>query len=121
MKKPTKKSMRNKLDKECSRIVRSRGICEWCGPVKYFAFNELQCCHIYSRANRAVRWDLLNLLSLCPKHHFYGHQHPLEFAGFVEAYLGPHKYAELKIRANTIKKWSISEMQEYLETLKGVR
>lgn len=120
MRKPTKSSMTRKLDKICSDLVRSRGICERCGPARYYEFSELQCAHIYSRTYRSVRWDLLNLLSLCAGCHIgFAHKKPLEFAEWVRSYLGEHKYIELKARANSIKKWSLTEMIEYLETLKG--
>lgn len=120
MRKPTKSSMTNKLDKICSEIVRARGFCEKCGPAKYFAFDELQCAHIYSRTYRSVRWDFLNLLSLCAGCHIgFAHKKPLEFAEWVREYLGDQKYFELKARANAIKRWTLPEMVEYYEALKG--
>ena len=112
--KPTKKSLTNKLDKECSRIIRARGACQRCGKSKY---ELLQCCHIFSRANRAVRWDLENLLCLCAGCHFWAHQNPTLFAEFVKTQVN---HVLLLTRATSIKKWSLPEMQGLLESLRGV-
>lgn len=117
MKKPSKKTLTNKLDKRCSQIVRSRGVCDKCGSVE---FEKLQCAHIYSRKFRSVRWDFDNLLCLCAGCHFVGHQKPLEFAEFVKKHLGQVKYAALKIRANNIRKWTQDEMQFYYDSLTHV-
>lgn len=122
MRKPTKSSMTRKLDKLCSDLVRSRGICERCGPARYFEFSQLQCAHINSRAIRSTRWNLKNLLSLCPDCHInFAHKRPLAFADWVKGHIGEENYAELKRLGNTIKKWSLPEMVEYHETLKGTQ
>jgi len=115
--KPTKKSLTHKLDRECSRIIRSQGSCLRCGNTTY---SLLQCCHIFSRANRAVRWDLKNLLCLCAGCHFWAHQNPTLFGDFVKEWLGAD-YTPLKNRAGSIKKWTIEEMQELLKNLEGIR
>lgn len=107
MKKPTKSYIARKLDAECSRIVRSHGQCVMCGCGDY---EKLQCCHIFSRTYRSVRWDLDNILPLCASCHFYSHKNPLIFAEFVRKYLGEIKYQSLKLRAVTLKKWVLSDM-----------
>ena len=113
--------MTNKLDKICSDLVRSRGICERCGPARYYEFSQLQCAHIYSRTYRNTRWDLKNLLSLCASCHFWGHKNPIEFADWVRDHIGQENWQELRRRRNEIKRWTVNEMVEYYETLKGVR
>jgi hypothetical protein len=112
-KNPTKKYLTKKLDKITSRIIRSRGECERCMEQRY---EKLQCCHIYSRVNRAVRWDFGNLFCLCASCHTYFHQHPLEFAEFTKLKLGVYRYGLLKDNANSIRKWTIEEMQELLRS-----
>lgn len=114
--KPTKKSLTNKLDRECSRIIRSQGSCLRCGNTTY---SLLQCCHIFSRKNRAVRFDFKNLLCLCAGCHFWVHQNPTLFGEFVKEWLGA-EYNLLKHRATSIKKWTLEEMQELLETLRKI-
>ena len=120
MRKPTKTSLTNKLDKECSRIVRSRGYCEWnaskgCSGSDH---SKLQTAHIYSRTYKAVRWDLKNMLCLCASCHFYGHKNPFEFADFANRWLGEYESTALKIRRNSVKRWLVCDMEELLKTLK---
>ena len=110
--KPKKRSLKCKLDKVVSQIVRTRGKCERCGVV-----NQLQCCHIFSRTYMSVRFFLTNLLCLCAGCHFWAHKNPILFAEFVKKYFGKYKYTQLKLKARMIKKWSISELEVLLETL----
>ena len=114
MKKLTKRTLTRKLDALCSRIVRAQGICARCRTTKY---EQLQCCHIFSRKYRSVRWDFDNMLCLCVSCHFWAHHNPVLFAEFVKEYLG-HKYRTLKQQARSIKKWTLEEMIGYYEELK---
>ena len=116
--KPTKSSLKRKLDKEVSRIVRSRGECSKCRNNKY---EKLQAAHIFSRSMLSVRWDLLNVICLCAGCHFWAHREPILFTEFVREFLGENKYTELKHRAKSIKKWTLDELTELLKTLEGVR
>ena len=114
MKKLTKSSLTRRLDKECSRITRSKGYCVWCNMTEH---DKLQCAHIFSRTYRNTRWDLRNLIPLCQACHFLAHRCPLEFTELVKSYLGPYEYELLRIRHNAIKKWTLFEMSELLKTL----
>jgi hypothetical protein len=113
MKKPTKKSLTRRLDKVCSEIVRKGGQCAWC----HKEMAGLECCHIFSRRYRSVRWDLDNLVCLCHRHHFYAHSNPILFTEFIKEYLGEYKYQNLKAKATSVKRWTIPEMQELLISL----
>lgn len=113
MKKPKKSTLTNKLDKICSEIVHHRGRCERCGNRR-----TLQCCHIFSRSNRSVRWSLINLLCLCAGCHFWGHKNPVLFTEFVRGLLSKEGYDELKQEAIKIKKWTIEELEELYNRLK---
>jgi hypothetical protein len=116
MKKLTKKSLTRRLDKLVSDIVRERGQCAWCKK------NEgLECCHIFSRRYRSVRWDFDNLVCLCHSHHFYSHSNPLLFAEFIKEYLGNLKYTQLKQKARSIKKYTLDELQELYDKLNDRR
>jgi len=115
MKKQTKNSLTVKLDRECSRIVRARGGCQWCGEPDY---SKLQCAHIFSRTFRNTRWDLHNLICLCARCHFEAHQKPILFTEFVRNVLGEYFYASLKSNHNAIKRWTVTEMEELWQTLK---
>ena len=114
--KPTKRSVTKKLDKIFSEIVRSIGKCQNCPKTE-----PLNSAHIFSRANRSVRWSFLNSICLCVKCHFYFHQNPLLFAIFVKDELGEEKYNELVVKARTIKKWTLDEMLELYEELKKMK
>lgn len=117
MKKQTKSSLTRKLDIECSRIIRSRGQCAWCWLQDYA---KLQCAHIFSRTYRNTRWDLKNMICLCASCHFNGHKNPILFSEFVREYLGDATYLELKQKHNSIKRWTIVEMQELLDAYKKI-
>lgn len=114
---PSKSTMTNKLDKICSQIIRSRGYCERCGPHTPVPYEKLQCAHIYSRTYRAVRWLLLNLLCLCASCHFWAHKNPTEFADWVRDHIGADNYTLLRTIKNSIKRWTVIEMQELYQAL----
>lgn len=117
MKKQTKSSLTNKLDRECSRIIRSKGFCTRCGMNDY---EKLQCAHIYSRDYKSLRWDLKNMVCLCASCHFWGHKNPILFAEFVKEYLGDYEYQALKERAMPTSHWKIFQLEELYQTLKGI-
>ena len=115
MRKPTKSGMTRKLDKIFSLLVRKRGYCQKCNLTED---SKLQCAHIHSRSRLSVRWDLMNAFCLCSGCHiFWAHKHPIEFAEFTRKQLGDYNYAQLITRANSIKKWTIPEMQNLLVVL----
>lgn len=109
-----KKTIINKLDTAFSLIIRKRAQCEKCGRG-----NNLQCSHIHSREKKSVRWDLLNAFCLCSGCHLYWwHKHPIEAAEFTKSKLGIEEYDALNYRAETIKQWSIEEMEYLLSEFK---
>jgi len=115
-KKPSRKTLKNKLDKIFSQVVRERGACERCGNTR-----TLQTSHIYSRSNLSVRWDLDNAYCFCAACHFFWHKNPLEAAEFVRQYSGGMKYQSLKKRANKVKKWTDQELNELYLSLTRVK
>ena len=115
-KKPSRKTLRNKLDKIIREIVKKKGSCERCNRRPPIV--QLQTAHIFSRKNLSVRWDLDNVLCLCASCHFWAHQNPVEFAEFVKYKLGKERYEKLKIKANTPKQWEDYELIELYENLK---
>ena len=108
--KPTKKSLTNKLDKQVSLIVRSLGRC-----VRCLGTDNLQCCHIFTRKNRSVRWFEDNLLCMDSKCHFWAHDNPVLFGEFVIDLLGIKRYNRLKKKAREIKQWKVWELEELLK------
>ena len=114
-KKVSKTTLRNKLDRLCSQIVRGRGKCEKCE-----GRDNLQCCHIFSRTYSNTRWDLENLLCLCAGCHFWGHKNPIGFAEFVKCKLGEEKYELLKEKHNQITKYTLDDLQTKYQILQSL-
>lgn len=79
-----------KLDTIFSALIRSKGYCEMCGSRS----NQLQCGHVITRANKTLRWDILNALCLCSYcHRFKWHDNPLVASHwFEEKYPERHSY-----------------------------
>lgn len=117
MRKLTKAGLTRKLDVECSRIIRSIGYCVSCKKTDYL---KLQCAHIFSRTYRNTRWDLKNLICLCAGCHFEAHKNPIRFVEKVKEHLGEYEYEALKNRHNSIKRWTVVEMNELLQNLRKI-
>ncbi len=79
MKKQNKKTIKKRLDKKWSLIIRSKGYCEVCKT----NVKQLHPHHITGRRNLDTRWDIRNGVCLCASHHTLGtksaHQSPLWF------------------------------------------
>jgi len=108
--------LKGKLDEVFSKLVRSAGKCARCGKTAEQTF--LQCSHIYTRSNLAVRWDFLNGKCLCSNCHLrFWHQNPYEAAEWLKTIRTPEELAELRRRANTVRKWTAAEMAALLAEL----
>ncbi len=118
MRKITKRGLIKKLDKAFSEKVRAIGVCARCR--KGAEQITLQCAHLIGRRNMAVRWDLDNGIPLCYAcHMFWAHKEPIWFNDFAKQYLGEYKFNKLKQKAQMIKKWTIQDLQDLLQTLTG--
>lgn len=87
-------------DKEMSLLVRSRGVCD--GADISNCGGPLQDAHVISRTNTTLRYDILNHLSLCYRHHIhFWHTSPLEaMEWFSKKY--PDRYLYLMQARNKI-------------------
>ncbi len=113
MRRPTKTSLKRKLDKLVSEIVRKRRKCEHCGKKE-----NLQCAHIFPRTCMNLRFSLDNCLVLCLRCHLYwAHKNPIEFAEWVKKYLGEDKYELLKKAHYKVAKYTIDDLQTKLKIL----
>lgn len=89
-----------KCDIAISLLIRSRGVCDAsdvssCG-------GGLQHAHIVSRTNKTLRYDIINGLSLCYKHHiFWAHKEPLDFVEWFQRKY-PERYEYLMASRNII-------------------
>lgn len=96
-----------------SQLIRKQGYCDYCGKEE-----NLQCAHIISRGNWAVRWDPKNALCLCVKHHIYGwHRDPVIYMDwFMKKY--PDRYEYLMKEKNRIVKRILPDYQALVDDLK---
>jgi len=91
------------LDRLASECVRRRAIvidggCQRCLTPKYDiekedgsiypAWKQLQTSHFIGRSNKAVRYDLDNLVGICAGCHIYLTAHPLEHVEWFKQHLG---------------------------------
>jgi 5-methylcytosine-specific restriction endonuclease McrA len=108
----SKKPSVDELDDLFREFIRRRDkVCQVCGKA-----TDLQVSHIFSRSNRAIRWDEDNAMLLCKRHHLYwAHKNPVEFAEFVRNKLGEWKYEALKMRKSAVRKTDLSAVKLYLE------
>jgi hypothetical protein len=95
----SKRTIRNRMDREISIQVRARGKCERCGKTE-----QLQCCHIFSRRYSKMRHLPLNLLCLCAGCHFWSHHNPVLFTLWVKEYLGEGAFEHLISVRNDLTK-----------------
>jgi len=115
--KASKKTLKNKLDKAWSQLVKKQAgnKCEVCGKTE-----SLNSHHIVGRRNLRLRWELYNGVSLCAGCHRFktasAHQNPVWF----EDWLKEDRGSDLRLvrsTMNEIIKWTIEDMEEKLEEL----
>ncbi|MCL4538132.1 MAG: hypothetical protein M1378_00775, partial [Bacteroidetes bacterium] len=89
------------MDAKFSLLVRERDgfTCRKCGRQD----KRVECAHIYSRKNRALRWEPTNATTLCYYCHIiWSHHEPLEFAQWIEGQMGEGRFAELTRKAKGV-------------------
>jgi hypothetical protein len=86
-------------DRLFSLAVREVGYCEVNDGKPHNG--NLQCCHLFSRSYKAIRWDRRNALSGCQAHHTYYTHRPVEWDELMRERLGYDLYAELRDLALT--------------------
>jgi 5-methylcytosine-specific restriction endonuclease McrA len=111
----TKKQIK-KLDDMWSAKVHSTGNkCECCGKTNC----RLEAHHIFTRARRSTRWDLVNSLLLCSNCHKFSatlsaHTAPRAFFQWLENKKGKDWVDELEKKSNQIFKGTYEEVLTYL-------
>ena len=114
MKLGTKTYYKKRADALCSKIVRMRDACQWCGRRRSV---QLQCAHVVGRNNHTLRFDEKNLLCLCAGCHRKAHDDPPEFiTWFQKKY--PAKMEYIMQNKNKITRRSAVDYKELVETLK---
>lgn len=117
-KKVSKTLQTRKLDILFSKIIRSIKFCEAEGKMINGKFvkcgGPLTNAHIENRANRRLRWDMHNCLSLCLGHHFFFHRNPLKFVEFLMMYY-KEKYDYVLAHRNELNDEMYEETLERLQ------
>ena len=107
------KAERKKLIKELDKIVgdwikkRDGWTCQRCGSTT----KQLNACHFYSREGKAIRWEPLNITTLCVGCHFWGHKNPLGFVRWYSEKMGKEKMDILELKKRNRLKTSLVNLQ----------
>lgn len=111
--KPSRKSLRAKLDKLVSEIVRLRdGKCVLCGSTFH-----LQCGHLFTRTNLSTRWDLGNCFAQCAGCNIRHEHDPWPFYKWYIGRYGQEAFDKLYEKHKTItplKDYQLIELYEQL-------
>ena len=93
---------REACDRWFSNVVRLKAnhACESCGAVNV----RTECAHIYGRREKSVRWSMDNAVCLCHKCHRKFTENPLDFAYWVNSYLGEGHMNILNEKRNVLLK-----------------
>lgn len=116
MKVKSKKNLKKKCDDLFSKIIRSKGYCEYCGRSDLM----LNCHHIIGRIIYALRWCIGNGCCLCVKCHFEAHNNPIKFINWFKEHR-PEDYEYLLIKKNESKTYTIFDYEEIYQKLKEVK
>jgi len=82
--------------------------CEHC----WRSDGHTEAAHIYGRANKAVRWDTMNILCLCHTCHRNFTANPLDFDTWVRRYLGQGHLDILNEKRRRIQKTTVAYRKE---------
>lgn len=98
--------------------LKAKNKCEVCGKTKY-----LNAHHIFTRRNKAVRWNVDNGVALCPSHHtlssrFSAHATPVTFNVWLKKNRGQEFIDLLTFKSNQISKLHQFEKEIILKELK---
>jgi len=114
------KGIDGKLDVAWAKLVKLRAgnECEYCGTTS----KKLDSHHIFSRQNKATRWDVNNGIALCASHHvfsssFSAHKTPMEFTEWLISQKGQDFVTRLRIKSKSISKLHAFEKEILLKEL----
>src|SRR5258708_2084589 len=100
------------LDREFSKLIRDKGKCERCGSI-----DSLDTAHIIGRANKTLRWDILNVLCLCRKCHQEAHANPKAFDKWLRGVYS-ERMDYLDEFKNILLRRTIVDYEELLQNIK---
>lgn len=108
---PSKTKLKTELDRVFSLFIRHRDRykCVTCGKESQ---EQAQCGHYIPRANMNTRWDEENCHCQCVGCNVFKKGNMDEYAIFMVKTYGEGILEKMKMRKNTIKQWTIKELQE---------
>ena len=107
----TVKYYKKKADTLVSKIVRTRGKCEWCGGTSH-----LQAAHFVGRQNHTLRFDLQNVLCFCAGCHRKAHDYPKKFVDWFTKKF-PNRLIYIELNQNQLTKRTALDYKELVGTL----
>ncbi len=113
---------RDKFDKMMSDLIRCRAnwTCERCGK-EYPEGHRggLEHSHIWGRRRHSVRWEPDNGLALCTGCHRHVSANPIDHEWLAGLRLGKTRCAEIRLQANSVRRWKKWEKDELYEKMKS--
>ena len=112
---------RDPLDAVFSNCIRERAnyICECCGVDYRHRPQGLHCSHFFGRRAKSVRWEPLNAAAHCYACHQRLGANPIDFARWIENYLGEEKHGILIEKKNTLIKLTAKDKAEMRKFYQG--
>ena len=114
------KTLETKLDKVFSEYTRLNYADDWgfddcvnCGKRKFW--RQIDAGHFYSRKNKSIRWDEMNVHPECRFCNRFSSEPKVGYMKFMLDTYGAEKMQELTDRKNTAKKWTAGELQELID------
>ena len=111
----------DKRDTIFSKLIRTRDkwTCQRCGRKYEEGSQGLHCSHFFSRRHRGTRWSVENAAAHCMGCHAYLGGNPIEFAEWIEAYLGRDRFSQLRMKAMKVTKFTKADLEWIYQDLKA--
>ena len=112
---------RDKRDAIFSLLIRERAgwRCECCGKQFERGAQNLHCSHLFGRRHRSTRWAENGAVAHCAACHFYLTEHPVEFAEWIEGYLGNNEMQRMRLVSQVVAKFSKRDLENIYRWMKA--
>jgi len=121
--KSTIRQLKAKADRACSRWIREAWdwTCAACGKVYPEGAQGLHWSHFFSRRHQSIRYSPMNAAAHCYGCHQRLGGDPVEFARWIENYLGSGGLHLLEERKEQKHRWTETELRALLEHIEEDR
>ena len=118
--KTERKKLVAELDRVWSLVIRSKGHCECCERTT----GQFHAHHLFGRIRKSVRWNKANGVCLCVHCHrglchAVAYDNQVTFHQWLVRYKGQAELDRLTQLSHQTKKYSITDLQNILDDLKG--